>query len=203
MARTRSKRQELQEEDPDDLRRKKRMTQSYNRVQQEEAFRELLKLLGANGGKLPYGAMEKLVKTYNKNDFTAVNRDNLNYRLKQYRNNPPAKDNPVIGKKVLVTTSDDTLGVVSDLTAEETSDHIQTSEAQIPTTATITTDSNTSSGHAKKTNIGGHAKGSTKAAAAAMKEKLNHLVTHCAALYHKKKEEAKLSGVRLLSGVEL
>jgi hypothetical protein len=201
MARTRSKRQELQEEDPDDLRRKKHMTQSYNRVQQEEAFKELLKLLGANGGKLPYGAMENLVKTYNKNGFTAVNHDNLNYRLKRYRNNPPAKDNPVIGKKV--TTSNDTLGVVSDLTAEETSNHLQTSEAQISTTATITTDSNTSSGHAKKTNIGGHAKGSTKAAAAAMKEKLNHLVTHCAALYHKKKEEAKLSGVRLLSGVEL
>lgn len=194
MARTRSKRQELQEEDPDDLRRKKRMTQSYNRVQQEEAFRELLKLLGANGGKLPYGAMEKLVKTYNKNGFTAVNRDNLNYRLKQYRNNPPAKDNPVIGKKVLVTTSDDTLGVVPDLTAEETSDHLQTSEAQIPTTATITTDSNTSSGHAKKTNIGGRAKGSTKAAAAAMKEKLNHLVTHCAALYHKKKKKRNHQG---------
>jgi hypothetical protein len=39
MVRTRSKHQELHEEDLEDLCRKKRMAQSYNRVQQEEAFK--------------------------------------------------------------------------------------------------------------------------------------------------------------------
>jgi hypothetical protein len=53
-----------------------RMKQSYGRAQQEEAFKELLKLMGANGGKVPYGAMDKLIKTFNKNGFTAVTRDN-------------------------------------------------------------------------------------------------------------------------------
>ncbi len=32
-----------------------RVKKSYEKAQQEEAFKELLKLIGANGGKLPYG----------------------------------------------------------------------------------------------------------------------------------------------------
>jgi hypothetical protein len=41
-------------------------------AQQEEAFREFLKLLGVNGGKMPYGAVNKLVHSYNANGFKAV-----------------------------------------------------------------------------------------------------------------------------------
>ena len=41
-------------------------------AQQEEAFCEFLKLLGANGGKMPYGAVDKLVRSYNANGFKAV-----------------------------------------------------------------------------------------------------------------------------------
>jgi hypothetical protein len=40
-------------------------------------------LIGANGGKIPYGGVDKLVKTYNKNGFKAVDKDNLYYRLKK------------------------------------------------------------------------------------------------------------------------
>ncbi len=41
--------------------------------QQEEAFEELLTLMGANGGKVASGAKEKLIKTNNINGFKAVN----------------------------------------------------------------------------------------------------------------------------------
>ena len=39
-----------------------RVKKSYEKAQQEEAFKELLKLIGANGGKLPCGSMDKLIK---------------------------------------------------------------------------------------------------------------------------------------------
>ena len=89
----------------------------------------------------------------------------------------------VIMSSGTLTVGDDTLRVVSDLTAEGTSDHLERSEMQISSSDTNTSDSNTSSGNAKKSNIGVRTKGSTKGAAAAMKEKLNHLVMYCAALY--------------------
>jgi hypothetical protein len=57
-----------------------RIKKCLEKVQQEEAFRELLAIMGANGGKIPYGAVDKLVKTYHSNGFKAVTRDNLNYR---------------------------------------------------------------------------------------------------------------------------
>jgi len=34
---------------------------------QEEAFKELLVLIGAGGGKVPYGAVQKLIKKYQSN----------------------------------------------------------------------------------------------------------------------------------------
>jgi hypothetical protein len=36
---------------------------------QEEAFHEFLKSLGANGGKMPYGVVNKLVCSYNAKCF--------------------------------------------------------------------------------------------------------------------------------------
>jgi hypothetical protein len=35
---------------------------SYEKAEQEEALKELLQLIGANGGKAPDGAVNKLVK---------------------------------------------------------------------------------------------------------------------------------------------
>ena len=82
---TRSKRNITVVEDPNEAHIIKRMKQSYGRAQQQEAFKELLKLMGANGGKLLYGAMDKLVKTFNKNGFTAVTQDNFHGPRKKYR----------------------------------------------------------------------------------------------------------------------
>ena len=66
---------------------RKRVKASYEKAQQEEAFKELLTIIGANGGKVPYGAMDKLVKKFNSNGFKAVNRQNLYYRLEKLKNN--------------------------------------------------------------------------------------------------------------------
>ncbi len=41
-------------------------------AQQEEVFREFLMLLWANGVKMPYGAVNKLVRPYNAYGFKAV-----------------------------------------------------------------------------------------------------------------------------------
>jgi hypothetical protein len=43
-----------------------RVKSSYEKAQQEEALKELLKIMGANGGKLAYGDMDKLVKNIKK-----------------------------------------------------------------------------------------------------------------------------------------
>jgi hypothetical protein len=58
MMQTRSTQYTTVLEDPNEAHIIKCMTQSYERAQQEEAFKELLKLIGANGGKLTYGAMD-------------------------------------------------------------------------------------------------------------------------------------------------
>ena len=39
-----------------------RVKKSYEKAQQEESLKELLQLIGANGGKAPYGAIDNLVK---------------------------------------------------------------------------------------------------------------------------------------------
>ncbi len=54
-----------------------RVKKSYEKAQQEEALKELLQLIGANGGKAPYGAVD--------NGFKAVTRQNLYYRLEKIK----------------------------------------------------------------------------------------------------------------------
>ncbi len=56
--------------------RRDRVQRCMDNAQQEEAFREFLKLLGAHGGKMPYGAVDKLVHSYHLNGYKAVNKKN-------------------------------------------------------------------------------------------------------------------------------
>jgi hypothetical protein len=81
--------------------RRVQMKRCLEKAQQEEAFRELLILIGANGGKIPYGGVDKLVKTYNKNGFKAVTRDNLYYRLKKHKDNRDSVS--LLGSSVVVS----------------------------------------------------------------------------------------------------
>ena len=62
-----------------------RMKRGYEKAQQEEAFKELLTVIGAHGGKLPYGAMDKLVKKYQGNGYKAVTWQNLYFLAKLYK----------------------------------------------------------------------------------------------------------------------
>jgi hypothetical protein len=50
---------------------------------------ESLNLLGANGGKVPYGAVGKLIKSYHANGYKAVTRKNLYYHLSQTKRKTP------------------------------------------------------------------------------------------------------------------
>lgn len=54
-----------------------RVKKSIAKAQQDEAFKELLRIMGKNGSKLPYGEMNKLISNYNKNGFKAVTHDSL------------------------------------------------------------------------------------------------------------------------------
>jgi hypothetical protein len=60
-----------------------RVKKSYKKAQQEEAFKELLKLMDANRGKLAYDTMDKLIKKYQNKGLKAINQQNLYYRLKK------------------------------------------------------------------------------------------------------------------------
>ncbi len=64
------------------------MKKSYEKAQQEESLKELLQLIGANGGKAPYGAVNNLVKKYNTNGFKAITRQYLYYRLEKIKKMP-------------------------------------------------------------------------------------------------------------------
>jgi ATP-dependent Lon protease len=71
-----------------------RVKKSIEKTQQEEAFKELLKLMGANGGKAPYGEVKNIVKAYNANGFKAKTRQNLYYCLSQLKfSTTSSKDN--------------------------------------------------------------------------------------------------------------
>jgi hypothetical protein len=74
--------------------------------------RELLILIGANVGKIPYGGVDKLVKTYNTNGFKAVTRDNLYYRLKKHKNN---RDSVSLLGSSMVVSEHSSNEVISDL----------------------------------------------------------------------------------------
>jgi len=65
--------------------RRSRVKKSIEKAQQEEAFKEMLQIIGKNGGKMPYGEVDRIVKSYNKNGFKAVTRQNLYYQLSKLK----------------------------------------------------------------------------------------------------------------------
>jgi ATP-dependent Lon protease len=66
--------------------RKSRVQKTIDKAQKEEAFKELLKLIGSNGGKVPYGSVNKLVSNYKRMGYKAVTRQNLYYELEKLKN---------------------------------------------------------------------------------------------------------------------
>jgi hypothetical protein len=141
--------------------RRVRMKRCLEKAQQEEAFRELLTLIGANGGKIPYGGVDKLVKTYNKNGFKAVTRDNLYYRLKTHKNDRDSVS--LLGSSVVVSerSSNEVISDLSDdrVSLRDVSNIVAEPNDAAPRTITAVV--------AK----GGRRKGSTKKAAKENEEK--------------------------------
>jgi hypothetical protein len=43
--------------------RRSRVKKSIEKAQQEEAFKEMLHIIGKNGGKMPYGEVDRIVKS--------------------------------------------------------------------------------------------------------------------------------------------
>jgi hypothetical protein len=87
------------------------MKKCLENAKQEEAFRELLEIMAANGGKVQYCAIDKLVKTYHSIGFKAVTRGNLKYRLKKKKRG--VRSDPLIDSSV--TVSAQSSDIISDL----------------------------------------------------------------------------------------
>ena len=131
--------------------------------------------MGANGGKVPYGGLDNIVKTYNQNGFKAVTRQNLYYRLRNLKAGKNDSETNLLGQTIAVSGASQ--GVISDITEEHILADVSNTEQSI------------------QPNPGGRKKGSTKKA---KKEKVileKNLVTRCTILYQNKLDEAKRSGL--------
>jgi hypothetical protein len=71
---------------------------SHVKTQQQEAFKELISMIGANGGKVPYGGLDKMVKAYNQNGFKAVIRQNLYYWLCNFKSSKSDGRTSILGR---------------------------------------------------------------------------------------------------------
>ncbi len=96
--------------------RRSRIRKSMEKAQQEEALKELIRTMGKNGGKAPYGTVDKIVKTYNSKGFKAITRQNLFYHLSKLKASKSDDNLLLIG--AFTVTSLQTEGVMSNLTEE-------------------------------------------------------------------------------------
>ncbi len=151
--------------------RRSQVKKSIEKAQQEEAFKEMVKIIGNNGGKMPYGEVDKLVKNYNKNGFKAVTRQNLYYRLSKLKD---GLGDELTGKTIVTSA---TSGVTSDITDEQILADVSNNQQDAPT------------------NPGGRKKGTTKKAIRENVQRIDELVTKCAVLYDDKIKEAKKAGL--------
>jgi len=157
-----------------------RVKKSIEKTQQEEAFKELLKLMGANGGKAPYGEVKNIVKAYNANGFKAKTRQNLYYCLSQLKfSTTSSKDNTNSQLVGTIVTGNNTEGVMSDLTEEPVASVTQQG-IQVETEVVIS-----------KSNNGGQKAGSTKEKEEEDKQKLAEVMSRRATLFTEKVKEAR------------
>ena len=164
-------------------------------TQQSEAFKDLLTLRGANGGKLRFKDMKELVDKYKQKGYDAVTRDNLYYRLHSYKT-ATTKDGDLVGASF--STSGRQL-VLSDLSGETRSESEGTPPLNDITNTTNSNTVNTKSGSNNDAinvnyNKGGRPKGSTKAAKDKKEAVTKESITKAAILYQQACEEASKSG---------
>jgi hypothetical protein len=129
----------------------------YEKAQQEEAFKELLQIIGASGGKIPYVAVNKLLKKFKSNGFNAVSRQNLYYRLDKYKKSDSNEN--LVGKSISIASEN--TAVVSDLSNPSSNIITEANAASNPEASEST----------EIIRRGGRKKGSTQAAMTAMSKK--------------------------------
>jgi hypothetical protein len=133
---------------------RKHMRKAWENLQQEEAFKDLLTLRGANGGKLLFKDMKTLVENYKKKGYTAVTRDNLYYCLRLYKR---AKSGPLGSCSITIGRQ----STMSDITDDETSNGCSSNDVITSTGNDTDCSTNTSVVQMKR---GGCLKGATKQA---------------------------------------
>jgi hypothetical protein len=156
---------------------------TFEKAQQEEAFKELLNAMGANGGKVSYGAVSQIMKKYQSHGFKTVTRQNLYYQLQKIKKCDPGGS--VVGKSVSIT---DNTAVLSDVTNPSFSSSTSSNEVAKENDDNCT--STTPITNEKSSKHGGRAKGSSaeaKSKAVILKE---DVVTRCAILYNEEREKA-------------
>ncbi len=112
-------------------------------TQQSEAFKDLLTLRGANGGKLRFKDMKELVDKYKQKGYNAVTRDNLYYRLHSYKT-ATTKDGDLVGASFSTSGRQ---SVLSDLSGETRSESEVTPPLNDITNTTNSNTVNTNSGN--------------------------------------------------------
>ena len=172
--------------------RKCRVNKSIEKAQQEEAFKEFVALIGANGGKVPYGAVDKLVKAYHKNGFKGVTRQNLYYRLERSKSTKNDNTTTMVGTSI--TTMPSSLGTVSSVTISNPSQSEESFDNQGSTTRS------TNDPVVSVKNKGGRKKGSTKKAQKNASKAKQEVTTRSAMLYKEEVEQATKQGKTVSSG---
>jgi len=160
---------------------RKRIKNSCIKAVQEEAFKELLVLIGTGGGKVPYGAVQKLIKKYHSNGFKSVTRKNLYYRLE--RSKKTSSNESLIGQNISVLAENS--AVCSNLSDPSSNYISKESTATDNDTASSSTIANT-----EGIKCGGRRKGSTKASVTENERKREEVITRCAILYNEEREKA-------------
>jgi hypothetical protein len=172
---------------------------SIEKAQQEEAFKEFVALIGTNGGKIPYGAVDKLVKAYHKNGFKGVTRQKLYYQLersKKCNNKDDFTSSTMVG--TTVTTTSSSLGTVSLVTmSNPISEAEESSGNQGTSTYDLDRDSTANIGSVNK---GGQKKGSTKASLKDARKVKQEVTTRSAILYKEEVEQAAKQGKPVSNG---
>jgi hypothetical protein len=156
---------------------------SMEKARQKEALKELIKMMEKNGGKAPYGTVDKIVKTYNSKGFKAITRQNLFYHLSKLKASKSDDNLLLIG--AFIVTSLQTEGVMSNLTEE----HV------LSDASNTQRDSQNETQFVSTTNFGGHKKGSTRQLKKESNLKFVNVIFTCATLYLAEVEQAKKLGL--------
>jgi hypothetical protein len=144
--------------------------------------------MGENGGKVSYGAIDKIAKAHNTNGFKAIASQNLYYCPTNLKNDKCDNNSQLIGASIV--TSMQVEGALSNLTEEHILSDVPNTQrySQIETQVdTVITN-----------NFGGRKKGSTKQVRAEANVKFAKVISiTCTKLYLAEIEQAKKLGQKL------